>query len=126
MTGMILDNDNFSNIKVSSGKVINDGSHSVVTGIVFPGLGTNLDMEEDFDDYLEIEADATDFTMNESYCIATNSVFSRLDFSNVDDLDDLRQWMIWRMLPTNCWTGLPIFMMVSQSFMTNPVTCRMV
>ena len=68
MTGMILDNDNFSNIKVSSGKVINDGSHSVVTGIVFPGLGTNLDMEEDFDDYLEIEADATDFTMNESYC----------------------------------------------------------
>ena len=44
-----------------------------------------MDMEEDFDDYLEIEADATDFTMNESYCIATNSVFSRLDFSNVDD-----------------------------------------
>ena len=93
MTGMILDNDNFSNIKVSSGKVINDGSHSVVTGIVFPGLGTNLDIEEDFDDYLEIEADATDFTMNESYCIATNSVFSRLDFSNVDDLDDLTEAM---------------------------------
>lgn len=93
MTGMILDNDNFSNIQVSSGKVINDGSHSVVTGIVFPGLGTNLDMEDDFDDYLEIEADATDFTMNESYCIATNSVFSRLDLSDVDDLDDLTEAM---------------------------------
>lgn len=93
MTGMILDNDNFSNIKVSSGKVINDGSHSVVTGVVFPGLGTNLDMEDDFDDYLEIEADATDFTMNETYCIATNSVFSRLDLSNVDDLDDLTEAM---------------------------------
>ena len=93
MTGMILDNDNFSNIKVSSGKVINDGSHSVVTGVVFPGLGTNLDMEDDFDDYLEIEADATDFTMNETYCIATNSVFSRLDLSNVDDLDDLTKAM---------------------------------
>lgn len=93
MTGMILDNDNFSNIRVSSGKVINDGSHSVVTGIVFPGLGTNLDMEEDLDDYLEIEADATDFTMNETYCIATNSIFSRLDLSNVDDLDDLKDAM---------------------------------
>lgn len=93
MTGMILDNDNFSNIRVSSGKVINDGNHSVVTGIVFPGLGTNLDMEEDLDDYLEIEADVTDFTMNESYCIATNSVFSRLDLSNVDDLDDLTEAM---------------------------------
>lgn len=93
MTGMILDNDNFSNIRVSSGKVINDGSHSVVTGIVFPGLGINLDMEEDLDDYLEIEADVTDFTMNESYCIATNSVFSRLDLSNVDDLDDLTEAM---------------------------------
>lgn len=93
MTGMILDNDNFSNIWVSSGKVINDGSHSVVTGIVFPGLGTNLDMEEDLDDYLEIEADVTDFTMNESYCIATNSVFSKLDLSNMDDLDDLKSAM---------------------------------
>ena len=93
MTGMILDNDNFSNIRVSSGKVINDGSHSVVTGIVFPGLGINLDMEEDLDDYLEIEADVTDFTMNESYCIATNSVFSRLDLSNVDDLEDLTEAM---------------------------------
>lgn len=93
MTGMILDNDNFSNIRVSSGKVINDGSHSVVTGIVFPGLGTNLDMAEDLDDYLEIEADVTDFTMNETYCIATNSVFSRLDLSNVDDLDDLTEAM---------------------------------
>ena len=93
MTGMILDNENFSNIQVSSGKVINDGSHCVVTGIVFPGLGTNLDMEEDLDDYLEIEADATDFTMNESYCIATNSIFSKLDLDNMDDLDDLKDAM---------------------------------
>ena len=93
MTGMILDNDVFSNIQVSSGKVINDGSHSVVTGIVFPGLGTSLDMEEDFDDYLEIEADVESFTMSESYCIATNSVFSRLDLSNMDDLDDLKDAM---------------------------------
>lgn len=93
MTGMILDNDVFTNIQVSSGKVINDGSHSVVTGIVFPGLGTNLDMEDDFDDYLEIEADAESFTMNESYCIATNSIFSRLDLSDMDDLDDLKDAM---------------------------------
>lgn len=93
MTGMILDNDNFSNIRVSSGKVINDGSHSVVTGIVFPGLGANLDMKDNFDDYLEIEADVTDFTMNESYCIATNSVFSRLDLSDVDDMHDLTEAM---------------------------------
>ena len=93
MTGMILDNDVFTNIQVSSGKVINDGSHSVVTGIVFPGLGTNLDMEDDFDDYLDIEADAESFTMNESYCIATNSIFSRLDLSDMDDLDDLKDAM---------------------------------
>ena len=93
MTGMILDNDVFSNIQVSSGKVINDGSHSVVTGIVFPGLGTSLDMEDDFDDYLEIEADVESFTMTESYCVATNSVFSRLDLSNMDDLDDLKDAM---------------------------------
>lgn len=93
MTGMILDNDVFSNIQVSSGKVINDGSHSVVTGIVFPGLGTSLDMEDDFDDYLEIEADVESFTMSESYCIATNSIFSKLDLSNMDDLDDLKDAM---------------------------------
>ena len=50
-------------------------------------------MEDDLDDYLEIEADTTDFTMNESYCIATNSVFSRLDLSNMNDLDDLKDAM---------------------------------
>ena len=93
MTGMLLDNDVFSNIQVSSGKVINDGSHSVVTGIVFPGLGTSLDMEDDFDDYLEIEADVESFSIGESYCIATNSVFSRLDLSDMDDLDDLKDAM---------------------------------
>ena len=39
VTGMVLDNARFCNISVSSGKVINDGSRSIVAGIAFPEIG---------------------------------------------------------------------------------------
>lgn len=88
LTGMILDNDQFSNVRVSSGKVLNDGNKSIVTGIAFPGLAESLDLE-DLSDSLEIEADVTDFSMGSVYCVATNSIFENLNLDNMDDLSDL-------------------------------------
>ena len=38
LTGMLLDNDVFTNINVTNGKIINDGDRTVVAGIAFPGL----------------------------------------------------------------------------------------
>ncbi len=45
LTGMILDNDVFSNVEVSNGKLLNDGDHTVIAGIAFPGLQSNLNLD---------------------------------------------------------------------------------
>lgn len=89
MTGMILENEQFSNVTVSTGKILNDGAKCVVTGITFPGLAENLKREE-LSNSLEIEADVTDFSLESTYCIATNSVFGNLNLSDLNDLGDLQ------------------------------------
>lgn len=45
LTGMILDNNRFSHIEVSNGKVINDGNRSVVMGFALPGMQENLHID---------------------------------------------------------------------------------
>ncbi len=91
LTGMILDNTKFGNIKVSSGKVINDGTRCIVAGIAFPGMNADLGMtEETLPEYVEIEADTEDFSLGSVYTIATNEVFSSLNLEDVDTVDDLR------------------------------------
>lgn len=43
MTGMILPQDTFSNVKIDNGKVISDGSRNIVIGFGMPGLQESLD-----------------------------------------------------------------------------------
>lgn len=92
LTGMILDNDNFKNIEVSNGRLVNDGDRTIVVGMAFPGLSYNLDIEEDtltIPDYVEITADTTDFKLATSLTLAANELFNNADLDNVDNLDDL-------------------------------------
>ena len=92
LTGVILDNDNFKNVEISNGKLINDGDRIVLIGMAFPGVSDNLKLEEDklnIPDYVEITADATDFEMAASVTIATNELFNHVDFDDVDDLEGL-------------------------------------
>ncbi len=91
LTGMLLDNDKFSNVEVNNGKVINDGSHTVVAGFALPGMVNNLDIDTDkFDvpEYVEITADVKDFELSTTMTLATNDVFSDIDFSKLDDAVD--------------------------------------
>ena len=92
LTGVILDNDNFKNVEISNGKLINDGDRIILIGMAFPGVSDNLKLEEDklnIPDYVEITADATDFEMAASVTIATNELFNHVDFDDVDDLEGL-------------------------------------
>ncbi len=92
LTGIILDNDNFKNVEISNGKLINDGDRIILIGMAFPGVSDNLKLEEDklnIPDYVEITADATDFEMAASVTIATNELFNHVDFDDVDDLEGL-------------------------------------
>lgn len=92
LTGVLLDNDNFKNIKVSNGKLINDGSRTAVIGIAFPGLQENLALDPDkfeIPDYVEITADAENFEMDTTITIATNELFNEIDTDKISSIDDL-------------------------------------
>lgn len=93
LTGMLLDNETFSNIEVSNGKLVNDGDHTAVMGMAFPGLEADLKIDTDklkIPDYVEVTADVKDFEMTNTMSLATNEIFSRIDTKELDSAEDLR------------------------------------
>lgn len=93
LTGTILDNDRFRNVTVSNGKLINDGSRSVVIGFALPGLQESLQLDAavlELPSYVEIEADVRDFTLETTLTLAANDPFSRIDLDEAKDLDSLK------------------------------------
>lgn len=87
--GTILDNEKFSNVTISSGKVINNGTNSVILGISMPGMQESLDIDEiDIPENVVIEADAKDFELGNMYMYIESNVFDNdLDF--LDEFDGL-------------------------------------
>ena len=83
---MILSQDNFSNVKVTNGKVISDGSRNIVVGVALPGLSESIGLSDtedlddiDIPDYVEVEADTTNFKLDMTAAVALPLVC----------------WMIW-------------------------------
>jgi len=96
LTGMLLDNDSFTNIEVSNGKIINDGDRTAVLGFAMPGLAESLDIDNDkfeIPSYVEITAHATDFSLGMTVTIASNSLFNRIDTEKINSLSDLKDAM---------------------------------
>lgn len=94
LTGLLLDSDSFSNVSVTNGKLVDDGDRTVVAGLAFPGLQENLALDSDkltLPSYVEISADVTDFTLDTTLTIITNSLFNDVDNDKLDDsaLNDL-------------------------------------
>lgn len=95
LTGTLLDNDKFTNVEVSNGKVVNDGSRTYVAGFAMPGMQENLGIDKeqlDIPDYVEITADAKDFELSTTLTVATSHLFNDLDTDKlsdqVDELED--------------------------------------
>lgn len=88
LTGTIMDNEVFSNIEVTNGKIINEGEKTIVTGLAFPGLSDDLGVKADSDveipAYFEITADAKDFSMKNTVTIASNTIFDDFDTDKFD------------------------------------------
>jgi len=83
VSGLTLSNDAFSNVTVSSGTVYNDGSRSIVMGYALPGLAQSLALDESeytIPDYVEIEADTTDFALSATLTVAINGMLGGLSF----------------------------------------------
>ena len=92
LTGMLLDNEVFTNVEVSNGRLFNDGSRTIVAGMAFPGLKSSLGLAEEgvaLPDYVEIMADVERFELGNTLTIATNEVFHQIDTGKLDSFDDL-------------------------------------
>lgn len=92
ITGLILNNDIFTNVDVSNGKLINDGNRTIIIGIAFPGLQSNLNIDKEkleIPDYVEITANVKNFEMANTATIATNEVFNHLNTDEVNSIDEI-------------------------------------
>lgn len=92
LTAAALDNDCFRNIAVTNGRLYNDGNRTAVIGLALPGLRESLDLDEkdiDIPDYVEITADAEDFTLETTFTAALCDPFQDLDTSRLEDADGL-------------------------------------
>lgn len=94
LSGVMLDNDKFSDITVSDGKIINLGDKTIVAGLALPGVSQDLDLDkEDFDlpESVTITAQAKDFTLDTSITVATNEIFSGIKTDFLDDIKDIEK-----------------------------------
>lgn len=92
LTGLILDNDVFTNVEVTNGRIINDGDRIIAAGIAMPGLQENLEIDKakyEIPSFVEITADCKNFEMSSTVTVATNELFSKLDTAVFDDADGL-------------------------------------
>lgn len=92
LTGVILDDDRFTNITAPGCKLINDGSRTVAIGIALPGLQENLGIDPEkiaIPESLVIEADVKEFSLAMTVTVATNEMFGNLANLDIKDLDTL-------------------------------------
>lgn len=93
LTGLLLDNDIFTNVEISNGKIINDGDRIIAVGFALPGMQENLNLSRDkvdIPDFVEITADVNNFALSNTLTVAANSIISDLDISKLDSADDLQ------------------------------------
>lgn len=105
LTGMILD-DNFSNVTVDNGKVVDYDDNKIVVGYAAPGFKDHLlDTIDKAKDYISdidipesvtVTADVKDFSMDMALTVATSELGDidlkdTLDFSDIEEkMDELK------------------------------------
>ncbi len=92
MTGTIIQNENAKNVEVSSGKVVDDGTKTIVVGMAMPGLQESLGLSDDdikIPSNIEITMDATNFKTNSIMSYITPKVLEEDDLKILDDLDEV-------------------------------------
>ena len=92
VAGTIIENENARNIEVSSGKVVDDGTKTVVVGMAIPGLQESLGLSDDeveIPSNVEITMDATNFETSSIMSYVTPKVLEEDDLKVFDNLDDI-------------------------------------
>lgn len=92
VAGTMIKDENAKNVEISSGKVVNDGTKTIVVGMAMPGLQESLGLSKndvDIPSNIEITMDATDFETGSIVSYATPKVFDKDDLKVFDKLDSL-------------------------------------
>ena len=96
-SAIIMPVDNFSDVEVSQGKVVSEGSNQILVAYGMPGLFDSLKLADDTREKLEdklsdtvtIKAKVTDFEMGSIYTVATSDEFSEIELDENSNMDDL-------------------------------------
>ena len=90
VAGTIIQNNNNKNIEITNGKIINDGSKTIVVGIAMPGMQESLNVsKEDIDipNSIEITMESINFELGNIITYCTPKIFEEeIDLSNIDEL----------------------------------------
>lgn len=90
--GTIIPNENNDNIKVTNGKIINNGTGNIVVGISTPGLYESLKIDELKDlNKITISYDTKDFSLSSIYSVVTPKVLESSDLKVFDKMTSLFQ-----------------------------------
>lgn len=88
--GTIIPNENNTNIKVSNGKVINNGSNNLVVAIASPSLDKSLGIDELSNlNQIVITFDTDKFELSTMYTVMTSKLIDDKDLEVFDKMDGL-------------------------------------
>lgn len=89
-TGVIVDNEANKNITVSKGKVINDGTKTIIVGMAMPGMQESLDLSKvSLPDSVKITMETTNFELNNIFTIATPKLLEGDEKELLKEIDEI-------------------------------------
>jgi len=89
LTTITLSQNNFSNLKLQNAKVLEEKSGNyIIAGYSITGLNENLGTDILPNSFV-LEADTTNFKLENTYTIFTNELIADFDTSKLNDLDNL-------------------------------------
>lgn len=92
LCGTIIDNTNNKNINITNGKIVNDGTKSIVLGMAFPGMQESLDISSstiEIPSRVEITMETTSFKSNNIFSYVTPKILEKEDLEITDKLDEI-------------------------------------
>ena len=90
--GTYFKNETVQNVKVTTGKAVDDGSKTIVIGMALPGLQTSLGLDKDtfeIPENIEIEMDVINYEQSSIITFVTPKIIDKEDFNILDELDTL-------------------------------------
>lgn len=89
-SGLMLDDEHFTDISVEGGKVVDDGSRCICLGLAFPNLQKNLNVDLsslDIPESVSVKAYTDSFEIDGTYSVALTGMFSDMDLSDSGSIE---------------------------------------